>query len=60
MSLVYKHNNIEWREIMSKYSYIAAEFNKYGYSDSARLNVYEINAALDKIVQQNLVGMVEF
>ena len=42
---------------MSKYSYIAAEFAKYGYNDSARLNVYEINAALDKIVQHNMVGM---
>lgn len=45
---------------MSKYSYIAGEFAKFGYHDSVRLNVYEINAALDKIVQHNMVGMPEF
>jgi hypothetical protein len=45
---------------MSKYSCIAAEFTKFGYHDSARLNVYEINAALDKIVQHNMVAMPEF
>lgn len=45
---------------MSKYSYIAAEFAKYGYNDSTRLNEYEINAALDKIVQHNMPGIHQF
>lgn len=43
---------------MSKYSYIAGEFSKLGYSDSSKLNEYELYAALDKIVQNNMAGVI--
>jgi hypothetical protein len=43
---------------MSKFSHILAEFSKLGYNDSAKLNQYELNAALDKIIQNNMVGIV--
>ena len=45
---------------MSKYSLIAAEFAKLGYYDNSRIKVYELNAALDKIVQTNTADFVEF
>ena len=38
---------------MSGYRKIADEFSRIGYKETARLNEYEINNALDKIVQAN-------
>ena len=39
---------------MSNYRKIADQFSRIGIKEAARLNEYEINNALDKIVQQNI------
>ena len=44
---------------MSSYRKIAEEFSRAGYRENSRLNQYEMNNALDKIVQENL-SIAEF
>lgn len=44
---------------MSNYRKIADEFSRVGFRETSRLNEYEINNALDKIVQGNM-NLAEF